>query len=110
MYGTEASHAALQMSLGLSSCSIHPTCTSSTDIGSNCRYVVLNRNGTLNELEAASRRFNPLSILHEMKSAVYQLQRLQPLLIRLNRTQNNLVHLPTQIRVSHHRQPLIFLN
>lgn len=30
--------------------------------------IVVNRNGTLNELEAAPRSFNPLAIFHEMRS------------------------------------------
>lgn len=32
------------------------------------RYIVLNRNGSANELEASSRSFNPLAIFNDMKS------------------------------------------
>ena len=31
------------------------------------RYIVLNKNGTANELEAQSRNYNPLSIFNDMK-------------------------------------------
>ncbi|KAF8559184.1 hypothetical protein OG21DRAFT_1403684 [Imleria badia] len=59
----------------------HRSRSSCTSDESWTKYIVLNRNGSVNELEAASRSFNPLAIFHEMK------------------LQNNLVHLPTQIRV-----------
>ncbi|KAF8969430.1 hypothetical protein BDZ97DRAFT_243762 [Flammula alnicola] len=44
-------------------------------------YIVLNRNGSANELEMSSRNFNPLAIFNEMK------------------LQNNLAHLETRIRL-----------
>ncbi|KAI0005142.1 hypothetical protein BJV74DRAFT_807212 [Russula compacta] len=45
------------------------------------KYIVLNKNGTANELEAQSRNYNPLSIFNDMK------------------LQSNLAHLETQIRL-----------
>ncbi|KAF8843087.1 hypothetical protein BDN67DRAFT_897816 [Paxillus ammoniavirescens] len=45
------------------------------------KYIVLNRSGSVNELEASSRNFNPLAVFNAIKF------------------QNNLAHLPTQIRV-----------
>ncbi|KAI0276300.1 hypothetical protein BGY98DRAFT_986287 [Russula aff. rugulosa BPL654] len=45
------------------------------------KYIVLNKNGSANELEASSRTFNPLSIFNDMK------------------VQNNLAHLETHIRL-----------
>ncbi|KAG6817860.1 hypothetical protein H0H87_001692 [Tephrocybe sp. NHM501043] len=45
------------------------------------KYVVLNRNGSANELENASRHFNPAAIFNEMK------------------LQSNLTHLETRIRL-----------
>ncbi|KIJ69954.1 hypothetical protein HYDPIDRAFT_104624 [Hydnomerulius pinastri MD-312] len=59
----------------------HRSRSSCTSDESWTRYIVLNRSGSANELESSSRTFNPLVIFHEMK------------------LQNNLVHLPTQIRV-----------
>jgi len=59
----------------------HRSRSSCTSDESWTKYIVLNRNGSANELEAASRNFNPSAIFHEMK------------------IQNNLAHLPTQIRV-----------
>ncbi|KAJ8515337.1 hypothetical protein ONZ45_g7215 [Pleurotus djamor] len=44
-------------------------------------YIVLNRNGSANELEMSSRNFNPLVMFNEMK------------------LQNNLAHLETRIRL-----------
>ncbi|KAI0303953.1 hypothetical protein BC826DRAFT_980589 [Russula brevipes] len=45
------------------------------------KYVVLNKNGSANELEASSRNFNPLSLFNDMK------------------LQSNLAHLETHIRL-----------
>ncbi|TFY71988.1 hypothetical protein EVG20_g1027 [Dentipellis fragilis] len=45
------------------------------------KYIVLNRNGSANELEATSRNFNPLAIFNDMK------------------LQSNLAHLETHIRL-----------
>ncbi|THH13633.1 hypothetical protein EW146_g6611 [Bondarzewia mesenterica] len=45
------------------------------------KYVVLNRNGSANELEVTSRNFNPLAIIHDMK------------------LQSNLAHLETHVRL-----------
>ncbi|KAE9409971.1 hypothetical protein BT96DRAFT_462336 [Gymnopus androsaceus JB14] len=59
----------------------HRSRTSCTSEESWTKYIVLNRNGTANELEAASRGFNPLSIFNEMK------------------LQSNLMHLETRIRL-----------
>ncbi|KAF8450638.1 hypothetical protein L210DRAFT_2402058 [Boletus edulis BED1] len=59
----------------------HRSRSSCTSDESWTKYIVVSRNGSVNELEAASRSFNPLAIFHEMK------------------LQNNLAHLPTQIRV-----------
>ncbi|KAG9317360.1 hypothetical protein JVU11DRAFT_1559 [Chiua virens] len=59
----------------------HRTRSSCTSDESWTKFVVVNRNGNVNELEAASRSFNPLAIFHEMK------------------LQNNLAHLSTKIRV-----------
>ncbi len=33
------------------------------------RYIVLNKNGSANELEATSRNYNPLSIFNDLKYA-----------------------------------------
>jgi hypothetical protein len=35
------------------------------------RYIVLNKNGSANELEASSRNYNPLSIFNDLKYAEY---------------------------------------
>ncbi|KAH7887534.1 hypothetical protein F5I97DRAFT_1806379 [Phlebopus sp. FC_14] len=59
----------------------HRSRTSCTSDESWTKYIVLNRSGSANELESASRSFNPLAIFAEMK------------------LQNNLAHLQTQIRV-----------
>ncbi|KAF9226694.1 hypothetical protein BS17DRAFT_696817 [Gyrodon lividus] len=59
----------------------HRSRSSCTSDESWTNYIVLNRSGSVNELEASSRSFNPLTIFHSMK------------------LQNNLAHLPTQIRV-----------
>ncbi|KAI9574780.1 hypothetical protein HD554DRAFT_99870 [Boletus coccyginus] len=59
----------------------HRSRSSCTSDESWTKYIVVNRNGSVNEMEASSRGFNPLVIFHEMK------------------LQNNLAHLPTQIRV-----------
>jgi len=45
------------------------------------RYIVINKNGSANELEASSRNYNPLSIFNDMK------------------LQSNLAHLETHIRL-----------
>jgi len=45
------------------------------------KYLVLNRNGSANELETSARHFNPLALFNEMK------------------LQNNLAHLETRIRL-----------
>ncbi|KAH9977651.1 hypothetical protein BGW80DRAFT_767176 [Lactifluus volemus] len=45
------------------------------------KYIVLNKNGSANELEATSRNYNPLSIFNDMK------------------LQSNLAHLETHIRL-----------
>ncbi|KAI0307039.1 hypothetical protein B0F90DRAFT_1684632, partial [Multifurca ochricompacta] len=45
------------------------------------RYIVLNKNGSANELEASSRNYNPLSIFNDLK------------------LQSNLAHLETHIRL-----------
>jgi len=45
------------------------------------KYIILNKNGTANELEASSRNYNPLSIFNDLK------------------LQNNLAHLETHIRL-----------
>ncbi|TFK43747.1 hypothetical protein BDQ12DRAFT_675493 [Crucibulum laeve] len=45
------------------------------------KYIVLNRNGSANELEMSSRNFNPFTVFNEMK------------------LQNNLAHLETRIRL-----------
>jgi len=37
------------------------------DLAQYCRYIVLNRNGSANELEITSRSFNPLVLFNEMK-------------------------------------------
>jgi hypothetical protein len=36
------------------------------------RYVVLNRNGSANQLETSSRNFNPMALFNEMKSVSNQ--------------------------------------
>ncbi|GAW05071.1 hypothetical protein LENED_006905 [Lentinula edodes] len=59
----------------------HRSRTSCTSDESWTKYIVLNRNGTANELEGSSRGFNPLAIFNEMK------------------LQNNLMHLETRIRL-----------
>ncbi|KIL00509.1 hypothetical protein PAXRUDRAFT_129640 [Paxillus rubicundulus Ve08.2h10] len=59
----------------------HRTRSACTSDESWTKYIVLNRNGSVNELEASSRTFNPLAVFNAIK------------------TQNNLAHLPTQIRV-----------
>ena len=66
--GTEVGLPALPMSLGPSHYSFNLIPTSATDFRPHPRYVVVNRNGTLNVLEAASRGFDPVAIFHEMKS------------------------------------------
>jgi hypothetical protein len=65
------------------------------------RYIVINKNGSANELEASSRNYNPLSIFNDMKYAKYCSLHLStsfssddPL-----RLQSNLAHLETHIRV-----------
>ena len=76
-YGTEVDPSALQMNLGLSNSSsnlIH----ASTLRPTFPRYIVVNRNGSVNELEATSRSFNPLAIFHEMKSVYFSSRYLAP--------------------------------
>lgn len=65
--GTEVGPPALRMNLGLSNNSINPIYAPTLRL-TFPRYIVVNRNGSVNELEAASRSFNPLTIFHEMKS------------------------------------------
>ncbi|KAG6903413.1 hypothetical protein C0995_005436 [Termitomyces sp. Mi166 len=59
----------------------HRTETLCTSDEAWTRYIVLNRNGSANELEISSRSFNPLVIFNEMK------------------IQSNLAHLETRIRL-----------
>ncbi|KAG6830328.1 hypothetical protein H0H92_001263 [Tricholoma furcatifolium] len=59
----------------------HRNDTSCTADESWTKYIVLNRNGSANELEITSRSFNPLVIFNEMK------------------LQSNLSHLETRIRL-----------
>ncbi|KAG7449485.1 uncharacterized protein BT62DRAFT_1054621 [Guyanagaster necrorhizus] len=59
----------------------HRSQTSCTADESWTRYIVLNRNGSANELEASSRAFNPVAIFNDMK------------------LQSNLAHLETRIRL-----------
>ncbi|KAI0082367.1 hypothetical protein K474DRAFT_1702890 [Panus rudis PR-1116 ss-1] len=56
----------------------HSSCTADE---SWTKYIVLNRNGTANELEVSSRNYNPMTIFNEYK------------------LQNNLAHLETHIRL-----------
>ena len=46
------------------------------------RYIVLNKNGSANELEASSRIYNPLSILNDMKCVNFPFRQFYPLLRR----------------------------
>ncbi|KAF6762236.1 hypothetical protein DFP72DRAFT_878332 [Ephemerocybe angulata] len=57
----------------------HRGTTSCTTDEAWTKYIVLNRNGSANELEITSRNFNPLAIFHELK------------------VQNNLAHLETRV-------------
>ncbi|KAF9054969.1 hypothetical protein BDZ89DRAFT_1152795 [Hymenopellis radicata] len=59
----------------------HRSQTSCTADESWTKYVVLNRNGSANELDASSRTFNPIALFNEMK------------------LQSNLAHLETRIRL-----------
>ncbi|THH11905.1 hypothetical protein EW145_g329 [Phellinidium pouzarii] len=59
----------------------HRSVTSCTADEAWTKYIVLNRNGSANLLEATSRTFNPLHLFNEMK------------------IQNNLAHLETHIRL-----------
>ncbi|KAF5393137.1 hypothetical protein D9757_001307 [Collybiopsis confluens] len=59
----------------------HRSLTSCTSDEAWTKYIVLNRNGSANQLEAASRGFNPIAIFNEMK------------------LQNDLTHLETRIRL-----------
>ncbi|KAI0321388.1 hypothetical protein OF83DRAFT_1161811 [Amylostereum chailletii] len=59
----------------------HRTQTTCTSDESWTKYIVLNRNGSSNELESFSRNFNPLAIFNDMK------------------IQSNLAHLETHIRL-----------
>ncbi|KAF8165556.1 hypothetical protein B0H34DRAFT_689562 [Crassisporium funariophilum] len=57
----------------------HRSVTSCTADEAWTKYIVLNRNGSANELEASSRNYNPLAVFNEMK------------------LQNNLSHLETRV-------------
>ncbi|KAI0068569.1 hypothetical protein BV25DRAFT_1817434 [Artomyces pyxidatus] len=59
----------------------HRSQTTCTTDESWTKYLVLNRNGSANELEATSRNFNPLAIFNDMK------------------LQSNLHHLDTRVRL-----------
>ncbi|KAF9464878.1 hypothetical protein BDZ94DRAFT_1215690 [Collybia nuda] len=59
----------------------HRSQTSCTTDEAWTKYLVLNRNGSANELEITSRSFNPLVLFNEMK------------------LQNNLAHLETRVRL-----------
>jgi len=59
----------------------HRSITTCTADESWTKYIVLNKNGTANELEASSRNYNPLSIFNDLK------------------LQSNLAHLETHIRL-----------
>jgi hypothetical protein len=64
------------------------------------RYIVLNKNGSANELEASSRIFNPLSIFNDMKCVDSPFHQSNPLSDDgPYRVQSNLAHLETHIRV-----------
>jgi hypothetical protein len=65
------------------------------------RYIVINKNGSANELEGSSRNFNPLAVFNDMKYAeqcflsfIYSFSSND-----VHRLQNNLAHLETHIRV-----------
>ncbi|EAU84348.1 hypothetical protein CC1G_01344 [Coprinopsis cinerea okayama7 len=60
---------------------VHRGSTSCTADEAWTKYIVLNRNGSANELEISSRNFNPINIFNEIK------------------LQNNLAHLETRIRL-----------
>jgi len=76
-YGIEVDPPALRMNLGLSNSSINPI-HAPTLRATFPRYIVVNRNGSVNEMEASSRSFNPLAIFHEMKSVYIALRCLAP--------------------------------
>ncbi|KAN0132568.1 hypothetical protein V8E53_009584 [Lactarius tabidus] len=59
----------------------HRSMTTCTSDESWTKYIVINRNGSANELEGTSRNFNPLAIFNDMK------------------LQSNLAHLETHIRL-----------
>ncbi|TFK20342.1 hypothetical protein FA15DRAFT_673542 [Coprinopsis marcescibilis] len=59
----------------------HRGTTSCTADEAWTKYIVLNRNGSANELEISSRNYNPIVVFNELK------------------LQNNLAHLETRIRV-----------
>ncbi|KAI0268124.1 hypothetical protein BC834DRAFT_867974 [Gloeopeniophorella convolvens] len=59
----------------------HRSSTTCTAEESWTKYIVLNKNGSANELEASSRNYNPLAIFNDMK------------------LQSNLAHLETHIRL-----------
>jgi hypothetical protein len=65
------------------------------------RYIVINRNGSANELEGTSRNFNPLAIFNDMKYADHcSLSFIHPFSSDdAHRLQSNLAHLETHIRV-----------
>lgn len=59
----------------------HRSMTTCTSDESWTKYIVINKNGSANELEGSSRNFNPLAVFNDMK------------------LQNNLAHLETHIRL-----------
>jgi hypothetical protein len=65
------------------------------------RYIVINRNGSANELEGTSRNFNPLAIFNDMKYADHcSFSFIHPFSSDdAHRLQSNLAHLETHIRV-----------
>ncbi|KAK0190804.1 hypothetical protein F5146DRAFT_1103070 [Armillaria mellea] len=66
----------------------HRSQTSCTADESWTKYVVLNRNGSANELEVSSRTFNPITRVSALEY-----------LIQSHRLQSNLAHLETRIRL-----------
>jgi len=84
------------MSPGQSKCTMH---TPPSRYSGTVRYIVLNKNGTANELEASSRNYNPLAIFNDLKCVV-SLFHFQPFSGDAPyRLQSNLAHLETHIRV-----------
>lgn len=60
----------------------HRLGTSCTADESWCKYVVLNRNGSANNLEAYARTYSPLAVFDELKWVWVQPERLSVRLIR----------------------------